>query len=98
MILVRMVFQIKWGHTHEVLADFKEYLEIIKKDLGGRARILTDLSGPYNTIVEEIEVESLAAWEQQRAAVFSRPDFQEWQARSADLIESGRVEFYTIET
>jgi hypothetical protein len=98
MILVRMVFQVKWGHTYEVVADFKEFQEIIQKESGGmRGRILTDLSGPFNTVVQEIEVESLAAWERQRAEVFSRPDFQERQARTADIIESGRVEFYTIE-
>ncbi len=97
MILVRMVFQVKWGHVHEVLADFKKFQEIMQRESKGRGRLLTDLSGPFNTLVQEIEVESLAAWEQQRAEIFSRPDFQESQARSADFIESGRVEFYTIE-
>jgi hypothetical protein len=92
-----MVFQVKWGHTHEVVADFKEFQQIMQRESGGRGCILTDLSGPFNTVVQEIEVESLAAWEQQRAEMFSRPDFQERQARSAGLIESGQVEFYTIE-
>jgi hypothetical protein len=97
MILVRMVFQVKWGHTHEVVADFKEFQEMMRQESGGQARILTDLSGPFNTVVQEIEVESLAAWERQRAEMFARPDFQERQARSPDIIESGRVEYYTIE-
>lgn len=55
---------------------FKGFAEIMRRESGGRARILTDLSGPSNTVVQEIEVESLAAWERQRAEVFSRPDFQ----------------------
>ena len=97
MILVRMVFQIKWGHVHEMVTDFKAFADIMRQESGGRVRILTDLSGPFNRIVQEIEVESLAAWERQRAEIFSRPDFQEAQARNANLIESGWVEFYTIE-
>jgi hypothetical protein len=62
-----------------------------------RARVLTDLSGPFNTVVQEVEVESLAEWEQIRGRLFTDPEFQEFQA-SMDLpYESGRTEFYTIE-
>jgi hypothetical protein len=63
----------------------------------GRVRILTDLSGPFNTVVEEIEVASLADWERQRAALFADPEFQQSQAVSDLPFESGRMEFYTIE-
>ena len=60
-------------------------------------RVLTDLSGQFDTVVMEFEVESLAAWEQQRKENFASPEFAESFQRTADLIESGRTEFYTIE-
>ncbi|MGH2588695.1 MAG: hypothetical protein ACRDJE_27535 [Dehalococcoidia bacterium] len=62
-----------------------------------RGRILTDLSGPFDTVIQELEVESLAAWERLRAVLFSNPQFQEAEAGMPDVIESGRTAFYTIE-
>jgi hypothetical protein len=97
MILVRYVFQVKWGMTHQVLEAFKKGEESMG-DSYGRWRILTDLSGPFNTVVQEVEVESLAEWERGRAEIFAKPEFQKMMADTADLFESGRVEFYTIES
>jgi hypothetical protein len=99
MILVRLVFQAKFGKVTDVVAGFKQTGEIARQVIGQttRGRILTDLSGPFNTVVREIEVESLAEWERLRAALFANPQFQQAQVASADLIESGRTEFYTIE-
>ena len=53
--------------------------------------------GPFYTVVTETTVESLAAWEQYIAEVFSLPEFGEWFARMMPLVESGRREFYHIE-
>ena len=96
MILVRYVFQAKWGMVGEVVAVFKESQKILGEQFG-RSRVLTDLSGPLMTVVQEIEVESLAEWERRRSEIYSRPRYQELQVRAAALIESGRAEFYTIE-
>src|ERR1051325_2711044 len=96
MILIRYIFQVKWGKANEVVATFKETQQIFSEQFG-RSRVLTDLSGPLNTVVQEIEVDSLAEWERRRAELFSRPDYQERQARAIEFIESGRTEFYTIE-
>ncbi|MCB0193467.1 MAG: hypothetical protein KDJ65_16080 [Anaerolineae bacterium] len=99
MILVRMVFQVKWGKVHEVVNEFKQIEEMMRRVTGSnlRVRILTDLSGPFNTVVQEIEVESLAEWERQRATLFSDPEFQQRQAVSEQPFEAGSIEFYTIE-
>ena len=48
------------------------------------------------TVVIEITVESLAAWEHRIAEIFSQPEFGVWFARMTPLVESGRREFYTI--
>jgi len=99
MILVRLVFQAKWGKAGAVANEFKRNAEMMKKMFGPdvRVRILTDLSGPFDTVVQELEVESLAAWERIRAAMFANPEVQELQERGESPFESGRTEFYTIE-
>ena len=74
MIVVRMVFQTKWGKAQEAVDMFAQAADMMRKLTGTNAhvRVLTDLSGPFHTVVQEIEVESLAKWEQLRAAMFSK--------------------------
>ena len=99
MILVRFVCRAKFGQASEVVAGFKQSGEIVRTIVGPniRTRILTDLSGPFDTVVQEIKVESLAEWERLRAVIFSNPEFQEAEAALPNFIESGRTEYYTIE-
>jgi hypothetical protein len=99
MILVRIVCQAKFGKASEVVAGFKRSAEIVRRLVGPnvRSRLLTDLSGPFDTVVEELELESLAEWERLRAVIFVNPDVQEAEASLPDLIVSGRMEYYTIE-
>lgn len=99
MILVRFVCQARFGKASDVVAGFKQSAEVSRTLIGPnvRSRILTDLSGPFDTVVQELEVESLAEWERLRVTLFSNPEFQEAEAAAPDVIESGRTEFYTIE-
>ncbi len=93
-----MVFQAKFGRAGEVASEMIKGQEMARQVVGDhRARILTDLSGQFDTIVQELEVESLAEWERVRAKMFSDPRFREMTAGGRDLIEGGRTEFYTIE-
>ncbi len=95
MVLVRDVFQARYGKGGELVALFKE----IRQQWPAQSvdHILTDASGPFFTVVTETTVESLAAWEQHIAAIFSRPEFGAWFARMTPLVESGRREFYNVE-
>ena len=99
MILVRFVFQAKSGKAGQVVEQFKQNEEVMRRIVGPdvRIRILTDLSGSFDTVVQEMEVESLAEWERLRAAMFAVPEFQEAQASRESPFISGRTEFYTIE-
>ena len=99
MIVVRYVFQAKWGQAGQVIEQFKQGEEIMRKLAGDnvRIRLLTDLSGPFDTVVQEIEVENLAAWEEYRARMFSDPDIQKMQTEGESPFTSGRAEFYTLE-
>jgi hypothetical protein len=95
MILVRDVFQAKYGKGDELVALFKEARAHWPTQYGDR--ILTDASGSFYTVVTETPMQSLAEWERRIAEVFSLPEFGEWFARMTPLVESGRREFYHIE-
>ena len=96
MILVRTVFQVKWGKMDEVLAGMAQMRSIGERLGMPRARILTDLGGPMFTLVQEMEVESLDQMEQNRRKMFSDPEWQAMAASMPDVFESGRTEFYNI--
>jgi hypothetical protein len=68
----------------------------MRRQTGLAARLLTDLSGPFFTVVTEAEVESLGRWEEALAGGFGSAEFEEWFARMAPLVESGRRDFFTI--
>jgi hypothetical protein len=95
MIVVRDTFQAKFGKAGALVALFKE----LRQQWPGQSvdRIFTDASGPFDTVVTEATVESVAAWQQRQASVSSMPAFGDWFARMMPLVESGRREFYTIE-
>lgn len=97
MILVRNIFQAKFGKGGELATLMAEGMRAFGAE-AGRWRVLTDLSsGPFDTVVLEGEVESLAAWEQRRREMFSDSRMQEGMGRTAELIRSGHAELFTIE-
>ena len=100
MILVRTVFQAKFGKANELVTAFREFAQTYAEATGEtpQGRLLTDLSGSFDTVVMETEVENLSDWERGRAEMFANPAFAEAAARMNDLVEGGRNEFYTIET
>ena len=97
MIIVRDVFQAKYGKGGDLVTLFKEMHQRWPESARYGGRILTDASGTFFTVVTETEVESLGAWEKLLAEVFVNPEFGEWFGRMQPLVESGRREFYNIE-
>ena len=99
MVLIRFVCQAKFGKASDVVAGFKRSNEIARTIAGPnvRVRLLTDLSGAFDTVVQELELENLAEWERLRAVIFSNPEVQEAEASMPDVIISGQTEYYTIE-
>ncbi|MEJ2558900.1 MAG: hypothetical protein P8186_22325 [Anaerolineae bacterium] len=96
MMLVRGVFQAKYGKGGDLVALFKEASQ--KWPQGYADRVLTDVSGPFFIVVVEAKVESLADWERRAAEIFAHAEFGDWFARMEPLVESGRREFYNMET
>lgn len=99
MILVRTEFQCKWGRVREVVDGFKAQVEGAgDQDVIKRTRILTDLSGRFDRVVIESEIESIDAYLDFMQAMFASPEFQEMQADlETGPYQSGSRDFYTIE-
>ena len=98
MLVVRQVFQAKYGRGDELVALFREMNKRAQEERANMPpfRIMTDASGPFFTIVTETEVESFAAWEKGFQEAMARPWMNEWFGRMTGLVESGRRDFYTL--
>lgn len=99
MIIVRTVFQADYGKGGELAAEFKKVAAQIGAEMGGDRhwRVLTDLSGPFDTVVQELELENLAEWEQMRSRLFASATLREAIATGRAMTASGRTEFWTVE-
>ena len=99
MIVLRTVFHAKFGKGGELAAEFKSMAAQLNAEMSAPARwrVLTDLSGPFDTVVQEIELPSLAEWEQTRARMFASASFRESFGRVQDLTVDGRNELWTLE-
>ncbi len=96
MIIVRDVFQAKYGKGNEFVSLLKEGRQKFPNAYADR--VLTDASGQFYTVVAETNAASLGDWEKRLAGIFASPEFGQWFARMMPLIESGRREFLNIET
>lgn len=97
MILVRNVFRLRFGKAREALALWKEGLEFMHR--AGRltdARLLTDLTGPFYTLVLESTHESLSAMEREMEGESDSTEWRDWYQRFTPLVESGYREVFTI--
>ena len=99
MIVVRTVLQAKFGSGGKLAATFSESASAMMAEAGTprRWRVLTDLSGTFDTVVQEIEVESLAAWETMRVRLFEAAAFRDSMATMQELVVSGHNEYWTLE-
>jgi hypothetical protein len=98
MILARSVFHAKYGRAKELVAMFQQMGDITDAQAQAmQLRILTDLSGPFDTVVLEAVHESLAALEQWRNAIFAEMDAAGGPNPLEDLVVSGYNEYFTIE-
>ena len=99
MIVVRNVFQLKFGKAREATALMKEGLAIQRKVITGvefSTRLLTDVTGPFYTLVLELTVPNLATFESYAPRLFGDKDWQANYQKVAPLVESGYREVFTI--
>jgi hypothetical protein len=103
VIIVRTVFQGSYGKGGELAAAQTAAAKQFIAELGGdhRWKVMSDLSGPFDTVVMEVEVASLAEWESMRSRLFASAAFREamaaTMAAARALTVSGRTEYWTVE-
>ena len=103
MILVRTVFKGKFGTGGALAAAMskgnEDFGDMMEKATGTRRRwrVLSDLSGPFDTVIFEVEAENLGEWQKAREAMFQMPEFGESMQDTAGMIIGGRNEYWTIE-
>jgi hypothetical protein len=99
MIIVRTVFHAQFGKGGALAAEFTKMAGGMNAELGsgGHWRVMTDLSGTFDTVVQEVEVPSLGDWERTRAKLFEAPSFRASFGRIQPLVVDGRNELWTVE-
>jgi hypothetical protein len=102
MYLVREIFYCKPGKVRPMVEKLLAMNAISKRAGMPNMRIMTDLSAEqYWTVVGEMEVESLEAFEKMMSApALSEADqieFEKIMAGYHDLVDSGRREIYKLE-
>jgi hypothetical protein len=97
MVLIRNVFRLKFGKAKEAVAIMKEGLAIQKR-LGApyTPRLLTDITGPFYTLVLELSVANFAAFEAEAHRYMGDKEFQANYQKLTPLVESGFREVFTI--
>ena len=98
MLIIREIFTAKPGQASKLA-------KLFKKGFTGdmKARVMTDMTGNYNTVVMEMQVASLAEWEKQMEAYKSgKPDpnmdpkVAEEMSRYAEMYLTGRREIFQV--
>ncbi len=93
MIVVRNCFIAKPGHASKLATLFKEAAVIAQIP---KHRVLTDLTGDFNRVVLEYEVENLSEFEARMKDYFTNEKFREKMKGYTDLWISGSREILQI--
>ena len=95
MYVVRNVFKCRPGKAKDVIAKFKATHALLA-DEGVRPRVLVDEVAGFWTVVAELEVDDLAAFNKLMQERGSREDVQQAMAGYTDLVDSGYREIFRI--
>jgi hypothetical protein len=96
MIVVRSVFQLKFGKAKEAKTSIKEAMQFIK-EVGVRdTRAGLDATGRFYTLALENTYDSLGAFEEAMAKMSKDSRWQKWYAGFSQLVESGYREIFTL--
>jgi hypothetical protein len=98
MIVVRNIFKLKFGGSKDAVALWKQGLEIAGGEgfPVGSTRILTDLVGPFYTLVMESTHESLGEYERSAKRLMESSSWKTWYAKVVPLTEGGYREVFVV--
>ena len=97
MIVVRDVFQLKFGKAREAQALWEEGREFMRQgDKVKDMRLLTDLAGgPYYTLVMETSYDNLADFEGEMHEALN-DEWRKWYQRFVPLVDGGHREIFNV--
>jgi hypothetical protein len=93
MLVIRNCFTAKPGNATKLAAQLKEASAAAK---ASKYRVLTDLTGEFNRVVLEFEVESLAEFEALQKDYAANSAFREKMKGYTDLWLTGKREIFQI--
>lgn len=93
MIVVRNVFVAKPGNASKLAAQLKTAAGVAKLS---RARVLTDLTGDFNRVVLEYEVEDAAGFESTMRDYATKEEFRAAMKGYTDLWLTGTRELLQV--
>jgi hypothetical protein len=97
MIVVRNVFQLKFGKAKDAVALWKEGREIARRTgSGANMKAMTDLVGPFYTLVMEEQYPSLSEMERKMQSETGAEEWKGWYQKFVPLVESGYREVFTL--
>jgi len=98
--LIREIFTAKPGMAGKLAKLFKKGFADTSN-----MRIITDMTGPYNTVIVEMEIDSLAEWERNMENMRTgkpdpnmNPEAMEEMSKYTDMYLTGRREIFKIES
>lgn len=98
MIQIRDTLQVKFGKIDQAVELFtgsQEYTPFAAPEY--RLEVLTDVSGPMYTLVNEFVFPDLGRFEAERQRSFTQPRQQEWFRQFQLFVEGGTREYFTVE-
>lgn len=97
MVIVRNVFQLKFGKAREAVAVMKDGIGIQKRlGVDVSQRLMTDLTGRFYTLVLELTLPNLGAIESTLGRLSGDKDWQANYQKMLPLVESGHREVFTL--
>lgn len=97
MIVVRNVFQLKFGKARDAIAVWQEGIGMMReKGIARESRLLTDATGPFYTLVMEETFDGLADIEREMQSITGDKEWRAWYDRFVPLVESGYREVFNV--
>jgi hypothetical protein len=93
MLVVREVFVANPGCASKLAALFKE---TVQSGWAGACRVMTDITGDFNRVVLETEVESLAELEKRMQEYMNNKAMHEKMKGYTDLYKTGGREIFRV--
>ena len=96
MILVRDIFNLKFGKAKDAKALLNEARDLNKKYGFDATRALTDLTGPSYRLVLESQWDSLGKWESSMKEGLGATEWQKWYQKFVPLVDSASREIFSV--